>query len=71
MFNKAKKGLQEISAKANRGSDQEKRVAKNVSTSLAISLQELSVSFRKTQSSYLKSEYVIINIYVVLLHVHV
>ena len=56
MFNRAKKGLQAISAQGNSGSDQERRVAKNVTSSLAISLQELSGNFRKSQSSYLKSE---------------
>ena len=56
MFNRAKRGLQAITARGSRGSEQENRVAKNVSTSLAISLQELSVNFRKSQSSYLKSE---------------
>ena len=56
MFNRAKKGLQGIIAQSNRGSDQERRVAKNVTSSLAISLQDLSGNFRKSQSTYLKSE---------------
>ena len=56
MFNRAKKGLQGISSHAKNGSEQEKRVAKNVSSSLALSLQDLSVNFRKSQSTYLKSE---------------
>ena len=56
MFNRAKKGLQGISSMANSGSDQEKRVAKNVTSSLAVSLQDLSGNFRKSQSNYLKSE---------------
>lgn len=54
MFNRAKKGLQGISSQAGSGSDQEQRVARNVTSSLAISLQDLSVNFRKSQSSYLK-----------------
>ena len=56
MFTRAKKGLQGISGQAKTGSEQEKRVAKNVTSSLALSLQELSVNFRKSQSFYLKSE---------------
>ena len=56
MFNRAKKGLQGISNQANSGSDQERRVAKNVTSSLAMSLQDLSGNFRKSQSTYLKSK---------------
>ena len=58
MFTRAKRGLQTITAKSKEASDQEIKVAKNVTTSLAISLQELSVNFRKSQSSYLKRELV-------------
>ncbi len=54
MFNRAKRGLQSINAKSKDASDQEKKVAKNVTSSLAISLQDLSLNFRKSQSSYLK-----------------
>ncbi|XP_064393083.1 syntaxin-16-like isoform X2 [Halichondria panicea] len=54
MFNRAKRGLQSINAKSKDASDQEKKVAKNVTSSLAMSLQDLSVNFRKSQSSYLK-----------------
>jgi syntaxin 16 len=54
MFTRAKKGLQGISNQARNGSEQEKRVAKNVTSSLALSLQDLSVNFRKSQSTYLK-----------------
>ncbi len=56
MFTRAKRGLQAIGVKSKTASEQERRVAKNVTTSLAISLQELSVNFRKSQSSYLKSK---------------
>ena len=56
MFSRAKRGLQTITSKSKDASSQEKKVAKNVTTSLAISLQELSVNFRKSQSSYLKRE---------------
>ena len=56
MFTRAKRGLQTINSKSKDASDQERKVAKNVTTSLAISLQDLSVNFRKSQSSYLKSE---------------
>lgn len=56
MFGRAKQGLVAINSRAKNASDQEKRVAKNVMSSLALSLQDLSVSFRKSQSNYLKSE---------------
>ena len=56
MFSRAKQGLLVINRQAKNGSDQEKKVAKNVVSSLAITLQDLSVDFRKAQSSYLKSE---------------
>ena len=55
MFSRAKKGLQAINNKSKGGTDQEIKVAKNVTCSLALSLQELSTNFRKSQSSYLKS----------------
>ena len=58
MFNRAKRGLQIIIAKSKNVSDQEKRVARNVTSSLASSLQDLSANFRKSQSSYLKSKLV-------------
>ncbi|XP_065916001.1 syntaxin-16-like [Dysidea avara] len=54
MFNRAKRGLQVIIAKSKSASDQEKRVSRNVISSLATSLQELSGNFRKSQSLYLK-----------------
>ena len=54
MFNRAKRGLQIIITKSKNVSDQEKRVAKNVTSSLASSLQDLSSNFRKSQSLYLK-----------------
>jgi syntaxin 16 len=54
MFSRAKQGLLSISRQAKSGSDQEKKVAKNVMSSLALSLQDLSVSFRKAQSIYLR-----------------
>ena len=54
MFMRAKRGLQSITAKSKDATDQEKKVAKNVTSSLALSLQELSVNFRKSQSGYLK-----------------
>ena len=56
MFSRAKQGLLVINRQAKNGSDQEKKVAKNVVSSLAIALQDLSVDFRKAQSSYLKSK---------------
>ena len=55
MFSRAKQGLLAISARSKNASDQEKRVAKNVNSALALTLQDLSVDFRKSQSNYLKS----------------
>lgn len=54
MFMRAKRGLQSITSKSKHSTDQEKKVAKNVTSSLALSLQDLSVNFRKSQSGYLK-----------------
>lgn len=54
MFNRAKRGLQAITAKSKDASDQEKKLAKNVTVSLAVSLQDLSVNFRRSQSNYLR-----------------
>ncbi|KAL5466760.1 hypothetical protein EMCRGX_G030909 [Ephydatia muelleri] len=54
MFSRAKKSLQAINNRSKGGSDQEIKVAKNVTCSLALSLQELSTNFRKSQSSYLR-----------------
>ncbi len=59
MFSRAKQGLLTIGGRAKHGSDQEKKVAKNVMSSLALTLQELSVNFRKSQSTYLRSEFTI------------
>ena len=56
MFSRAKRGLQSIQSQTKNTSEQERRVAKNVTQSLAITLQELSSNFRKSQSSYLKSK---------------
>ena len=56
MFSRAKQGLLVINRQAKSGSEQEKKVARNVVSSLAITLQDLSVDFRKAQSSYLKSK---------------
>ena len=56
MFNRAKRGLQAITAKSKDASDQEKKLAKNVTVSLAVSLQDLSVNFRRSQSNYLRSK---------------
>ena len=56
MFSRAKQGLVGINSRSKNATDQEKKVAKNVMSSLALSLQDLSVNFRKSQSNYLKSE---------------
>lgn len=56
MFSRAKQGLLTIGSRAKHGTDQEKKVARNVMSSLALTLQELSVNFRKSQSTYLRSK---------------
>ena len=56
MFSRAKRGLQSIQSQSRHATDQERKVAKNVIQSLAITLQELSSNFRQSQSSYLKRE---------------
>ena len=55
MFSRAKQGLLAINSRAKHGTDQEKKVAKNVMSSLALTLQNLSTDFRKAQTNYLKS----------------
>ena len=54
MFSRAKQGLLAIGSRAKHGSDQEKKVARNVMSSLALTLQELSTNFRNSQSNYLR-----------------
>ena len=55
MFHQCQTAIQRISAKARLASPEEKRLVKNVVSSMASSLQDLSGNFRKSQSSYLKS----------------
>lgn len=54
MFHQCQTAIQKISAKARSANPEEKRLVKNVVSSLATKLQELSGSFRKSQSTYLK-----------------
>ncbi|XP_065176443.1 syntaxin-16-like [Sycon ciliatum] len=54
MFHRCQKLIQGIGNRGRGGSNQETKVTKNVMSSLASSLQDLSVTFRKAQSSYLK-----------------
>ena len=54
MFSRAKQGLLAIGGRAKHGSEQEKKVARNVMSSLALTLQELSTNFRNSQSNYLR-----------------
>lgn len=54
MFHQCQTAIQRISAKARLASPEEKRLVKNVVSSMASSLQDLSGNFRKSQSSYLK-----------------
>ncbi|XP_070574996.1 syntaxin-16-like isoform X2 [Ptychodera flava] len=54
MFHRCQRNIQYIGSKSRMGSDQERKVTKNIMSSLATSLQELSINFRKGQSAYLK-----------------
>ncbi|KAG0174745.1 hypothetical protein DFQ30_002938 [Apophysomyces sp. BC1015] len=56
-FFRIKRGIQRIHVDAVSGSQQDESLARNVQTSLATKLQEVSTSFRKLQSSYLQSKF--------------
>jgi syntaxin 16 len=56
MFHRSQTAIQKIVARAKSANPEEKRLVKNVVSSLASSLQELSGNFRKSQSTYLKSK---------------
>ena len=56
MFTRCQITVQRISHKGNHGTEQEKRLAKNIVSSVARSLQDMSLNFRKTQSDYLRSK---------------
>lgn len=62
MFIRAQNLVQRIAVNCNRqgNTDQEKILAKNVSSSLARTLQELSGDFRRSQSRYLQSKLIFI-----------
>ena len=47
--------MQQISAKGRHAGDQEEKLTRNITSSLARSLQELSTNFRRGQSTYLRS----------------
>lgn len=54
MFHQSQTAIQKINTQAKSANPEEKRLVKNVVSSLASSLQELSGNFRKSQSTYLK-----------------
>ncbi|XP_020893016.1 syntaxin-16 isoform X2 [Exaiptasia diaphana] len=54
MFHQCQNAIQRMSKQSRGASKQEQRILKNVTSSLAVSLQDLSTNFRKSQSSYLK-----------------
>lgn len=54
MFHQCQGSIQRIGRQSRGASKQEQRLLKNVMSSLAVSLQDLSLNFRKGQSSYLK-----------------
>ena len=57
MFMRSQRLVQQISAKGRLAGDQEFKLTRNITSSLARSLQELSTNFRKGQSSYLRSKH--------------
>lgn len=54
MFHRCQRAVQSIQSRARSCTEQEERVLRNVVSSLAQSLQDLSTNFRHTQSGYLK-----------------
>ena len=56
MFHRCQRAIQSIGSRGRHGTGQEMKVTKNVMSSLASKLQELSITFRKNQSTYLKSK---------------
>lgn len=54
MFHECQGSIQRIGRQSRSATKQEQRLLKNVMSSLAVSLQDLSLNFRKGQSSYLK-----------------
>lgn len=56
MFMRCQRLVQQISSKSRVGSQQEQKLTGNIVSSIARTLQDLSTTFRKAQSSYLKSK---------------
>ncbi|XP_072013664.1 syntaxin-16-like isoform X2 [Amphiura filiformis] len=54
MFHRCQRAIQSIGSRGRHGTGQEQKVTRNVMSSLATKLQELSNTFRKNQSMYLK-----------------
>ncbi|KAG9474478.1 syntaxin-16 isoform X1 [Eleutherodactylus coqui] len=54
MFHRCQRAVQTIQSRARNCTEQEERVLRNVVSSLAQSLQDLSINFRHAQSDYLK-----------------
>ncbi|KAJ8303132.1 hypothetical protein KUTeg_019528, partial [Tegillarca granosa] len=54
MFSKCQRLVQQINTRSLQGSGQEKKLSKNIVSSLVRTLQEMSTNFRKSQSAYLK-----------------
>ncbi|XP_002735079.1 syntaxin-16-like isoform X1 [Saccoglossus kowalevskii] len=54
MFHRCQRNIQQIGLKSRMATPQERKVTKNIMSSLAASLQDLSINFRRGQSAYLK-----------------
>lgn len=57
MFHRCQRAVVGLQSRSGHCTEQEGRLLRNVISSLAQSLQELSTNFRHTQSSYLKRKY--------------
>ena len=56
MFHRCQRIVQAINAKSRLGSDKEQKLAANIVGSLARSIQDTSIQFKKSQSTYLRSK---------------
>lgn len=56
MFSHCQRLVQQIRSRSVHGKQMEQKLAQNIVASLARSLQEMSINFRRSQSAYLKSE---------------
>ena len=56
MFHRCQRTVQQINNRSRLGNAQEQKLTLNIVSSLARSIQDLSLNFKRSQSSYLQSE---------------